>query len=92
MVHLGPRIGPNAYLGVRHTKEHEFEPVLARRREDGESLAPDELIGHPRETPGVYDLDESPKTSIKGPAKVSSRAYRQGWDTIFGGQVSVGEA
>jgi len=29
---------------------------------------------------------------ISGPAKVNSRAYCDGWDTIFGSKQAVGEA
>lgn len=37
--------------------------------------------------PGVSELYRQ-----KGPTKVTSDAYREGWDTIFGGKQQVAEA
>jgi hypothetical protein len=58
---------------------------------DGEPLLPGEDLFKvtPATNPvGAYDMEtvyESPyKTESKGPAKVSSPKYREGWDAIFG--------
>lgn len=39
------------------------------------------------------DCPANPKNQGKsGPSKVTTDAYRSGWDTIFGGKTTVGDA
>jgi hypothetical protein len=70
---------------IRHHSDHRIEPCFVRGVPEDQA---DVELHHRGGT--VYEV--KPKGSPKGPAKVSTRAYRRGWDNIFGGKTRVGEA
>ncbi len=85
LVKLGPP-GPNgARAAIRHTKDHQFELGVVAPT----ALAPEGQAVHL--TPRGGDLYEVTEVTHSGPAQVSSDAYRNGWDRIFGSK-TVGQA
>lgn len=57
---------------------------------DGQAMLPGETFYHvDRETGRVMSATRAPGS---GPAKVSSPAYRDGWDRIFSNKKTVGQA
>lgn len=73
-------------VGILHSKDHTLTPVHCAFVEDGKPLPSDGKLYSRREDSNIYDfsldLGETTKTS-SGPAKVNSKAYRDGYDRIF---------
>jgi len=93
VVSLGPDLG-GVRPYIRHRPDHTIQAGVARCVPDGESLDK-EGIYHLRQREGrnEYDVEPvSPSTARSGPAKVTSNAYRTGWDNIFGAKTPVGQA
>lgn len=94
---VGPSVGGDAHLFVRHTADHRHVPGIMRPVREGEPLTSDVLHVTPKDPKnGVYHVEEiqvpsTPSMSSGRPAKVTSDAFRTGWDGIFGKQ-SVGQA
>lgn len=68
-------------LGVRHT-ETGCRLAAVRPVRDGQSLH-SEAVHMQRRADGNYDCITLHKPASQGPAKVTSDAYRTGWDAIF---------
>jgi hypothetical protein len=67
---------------------------LLKHTEDGESMPDDACFITRMEGTPFYKIGESIaelKSGAKGPAKVNSKSYRDGYDRIFGKQ-TVGQA
>lgn len=89
---LGPEIAP----GVRHCiRPHDDGVEIGTLYNDG--VAPREIEEHPLSEQVVlthHDGDEPHVYEMRscGPAKVNSAKFRDGWDRIFGGKQTVGQA
>lgn len=74
-------------IAVRHHEGCQLDLVPIRRRQPGES-AEGWCAGSPNP-----DGSFSPTpTGHAGPARVTSDAFRSGWDRLFGGKQEVGQA
>lgn len=89
---VGPTLPDGSYSYVRHTAEHAIEVGAMRPHRDGEPLGSNSF--HLEERGGgeyavkpVFD-----GKAHKGPAQVSSEAYRDNWENIFGQRQAVGRA
>ena len=80
--------------GARILRLHKgkIEAAEVRPVREGQNLNSQELVRlHPRENaPRICDIevlhspqDEAPASEASGPARVSSKAYRDNWDRIF---------
>jgi hypothetical protein len=85
----GPALGE---VRLGHECEHGYRPALLRL-DDGtvESRLVRRISGAQGSTPpGDYLIEETRPDgtfkvgSVRGPARVSSRAYRSGWDSTYG--------
>jgi hypothetical protein len=91
-VFLGPSLGDGTHAVVRHNGDHRIEYGTARILEPGQT--PPNNGEHLRLRPkggSVYEVRPVEKGERSGPAQVSTRAYRSGWDNIFGNK-TVGQA
>lgn len=74
---------------VHHATDHETQLVELRSVVEGEPM-PEGAIGcMTRLDDGTYGPVPA---SHAGPARVTSEAYRVGWDRLFGGRHEVGRA
>lgn len=82
---LGVVLPDNSMPVVRHTHDHQYEMGSIRPLEDGKPIQGElvSLEGKPGEWCKVKPMI---KTKTKGPAKVNSREYIEGWTNIFGHQ------
>lgn len=86
---LGPPAKDSGYSFCVRTREDKAELGLVKRLKEGEPIH-GEVVRLRGEAP-VFDV-ESTGVDTSGPPKVTTPAYRQGWDRIFGGEMPVGEA
>lgn len=99
VVQMGPDLGDGSRPFVRHTEDHQVQAGVMRPVVEGKPLAGDgDLVQlEASETPGEYrattmaTIKGGQVTEHKGPAKVASPAYRDGWDALFGHK-TVGQA
>lgn len=92
---VGPDLG-GVRPFVRHTADHRIESGLAKVHVPGTPVTASAVVLKYREA-NLFDVtpvsargcSESPKN---GPAKVSTEAYRKGWDNIFGNKTTIGQA
>jgi len=98
-VHLGPRVGEDGVAFVRCHPDGTTHAGVLRPAKEGEPLY-DGAIRLEHRGPGpVYNVideykRETPQQCCEersGPAKVTTDAYRNGWDNLFGNQ-TVGQA
>lgn len=85
---IGPEVGEGQRLAIRHTEDHQIEAGVIRQVKDGESLPEDSF--HVEQIEG--NRYKYTKVERPGPARVTTPAYRDGWDRIFGGKQAVGQA
>jgi len=86
---LGPEVDGMIPV-VRHTGDHQTQTGIARRLKEGQPLNGSRLIQVQRRPDGLYDFKElSPH---EGPVMVNSKAFRDGWEGIFGQRAAVGSA
>ncbi len=90
----GPQL-PNGFRPfIRHRADHSIQKGLMRPIQDGEPIHDGAFYLERRGDSEVYDVRDEfvmPKSG-KGPAKVSTPAFRQGWDRIFGTKLETPEA
>lgn len=90
IVFLGPPTADGAGVHVLRAREERLEAGELRTLQEGRPIAGEVLTLAPRkDNPRVCDVRESyaPPTArhaSKGPAKVATDAYRDGWDEVFG--------
>ena len=95
VVLLGPPTADGAGLHVIRARDERIEAGELRALEEGRPIVGEVLTLKPRESnPQICDVTDSysPQAASsepaqlghKGPAKVATRAYREGWDEIFG--------
>jgi hypothetical protein len=90
VVILGPPTADGAGVHVLRAREEKVEIGELRALEEGRPIAGEVVTLSPRkDNPRVCDVKDSfraaPSLSLahKGPAKVATEAYRDGWDEIF---------
>jgi len=89
VVLLGPPTADGAGVHVIRAREERIETGELRALQEGKPIVGEVVTLKPRkENPRVCDVADSFSSeggrSHKGPARVSSQAYRDGWDEIFG--------
>lgn len=92
VVLLGPPTADGDGLHVLRAREQRLEAGELRAVKEGRPITGELVTLAPRtENPRVCDVKESVKISSptsrgpkKGPAQVSTTAYRDGWDETFG--------
>ncbi len=91
VVLLGPPTTDGAGVHVLRAREDRIEAGEMRPLKDGVPLAEGAEVVKlsPRPgAPGICDVEvalaRGAPPRAKGPARVSSRSYRQGWDEVFG--------
>lgn len=87
---VGPQIAPDgSCVCLRHTDEHQVGLGVMRPIEDGKPVLNGEVVSLQR-----IEGDRYAVTTLyhAGPSKVSTPAYRDGWDRIFGKEQEVGQA
>lgn len=85
-VWIGPKDDTGQHRAVRDRGDGNLEPAHFRPAKNGEAIPPgSELVFlDPKQgDDGGYDVAASYKS---GPAQVATRAYRDGYDRIFGKQ------
>jgi hypothetical protein len=99
-VSIGPGIGGNARVCMRHTADHRQIPGIMRPIREGEPLTGHVVTIEPKDPQnGIYrvtgDLTipspHAAQMSRGKPAKVSTEAFRTGWENVFGKQ-TIGQA
>lgn len=99
IVHLGPELSDGTHPYLREQGDQLTGGFVSkpRRCREGEALHGSGIImkhrgpGPSFNVVGEWDVPAATPSESKGPAKVTSDAYRAGWDNIFGKKV-VGEA
>lgn len=92
IVFLGPPTADGVGVHVLRAREERLEAGELRTLQEGRPIAGEVLTLAPRkDNPRVLDVKDSyspPATrhAAKGPAKVATDAYRDGWDEVFGKQ------
>ena len=95
VVLLGPPTADGAGIHVLRARDQRIEAGELRALQEGRPFTGEIVTLRPRESnPHVCDVTDSyaPSASAappaqlghKGPAKVATNAYREGWDEIFG--------
>lgn len=92
------RMSDGSIVGVRHRACGDSEAGVMKILKDGEAIPNVEggeiamLRGGGEGPWDVETLYRCGEGSPKGPAKVSTEAYRTGWEGVFGARGGVGEA
>ncbi|HSO34787.1 MAG TPA: hypothetical protein VLT33_19770 [Labilithrix sp.] len=96
VVLLGPPTADGAGVHVIRARDERIEAGELRAIQEGRPIVGEIVTLKPRESnPHICDVTDSfsvqaaspaPPAQLghKGPAKVATRAYREGWDEIFG--------
>ncbi|MBX3188849.1 MAG: hypothetical protein KF819_17655 [Labilithrix sp.] len=89
VVVLGPPTADGNGVHVLRAREERLETGELRAIAEGKPIVGEVVTLKPRDdNPRVCDVQESyaakAPASHKGPAKVATQAYREGWDEIFG--------
>ncbi len=93
VVVLGPPTADGAGVHVLRARDEKIETGELRALQEGRPIVGEVVSLEPRkENPRVCDVRSSyapPSTAAaatahKGPARVATQAYRDGWDEIFG--------
>lgn len=90
IVFLGPPTADGGGVHVLRAREERLEAGELRTLQEGRPITGEVLTLAPRkDNPRVLDVKDSyspPATrhASKGPAKVATDAYRDGWDEVFG--------
>lgn len=90
VVVLGPPTADGNGVHVIRAREERVETGELRALEEGRPILGEVVTLKPREdNPRICDVQESygaktTQATHKGPAKVSTDAYREGWEEIFG--------
>jgi hypothetical protein len=93
VVLLGPPTADGTGVHVLRARDERIETGELRALQEGRPISGEIVTLKPRESnPRLCDVTESyspraveaPQLGHKGPAKVATAAYREGWDEIFG--------
>lgn len=94
----GPELPNGDRLCVEHKEGHELRAGVMHMAKEGEPMPDDAVVIKPMEGTPFYEVGESVAdlkagaAGAKGPAKVNSAAFRDGYDRIFGKRAEVGQA
>jgi len=92
----GPELPGGARPYIRHTPDHQFQAGVMRPVREGEALYDGAFHLEHKDGPiyRVTDLYSKSEATLghKGPANVTSPAFRENYDNIFGKKVAVGSA
>ncbi len=96
VISVGPNLGGICPF-VRHHADHSIETGLARIAEPGQIPTSANPLYLTHRQDNVFDVQTmsrggSDVAPTKGPAKVNSPAYKDGWENIFGNKTPVGQA
>jgi len=97
---VGPQVGPDTRLFVRHMPDHKMVAGVMRPLREGESLLSGGVFTVEPKDPanGVYKVQDIPipkphGATSSGPAQVATDDYRDSSERTFGGKVQpVGRA
>lgn len=103
VVLLGPPTADGAGVHVIRAREEGIETGELRALQEGRPITGEIVTLKPRkENPRICDVADSYSPSSgsrgaqgaghKGPARVASKAYREGWDEIFGSSSTSGKS
>ena len=90
---LGPPTADGAGVHVIRARDEHIETGELRALQEGRPITGEVVTLKPRkENPHICDVADSyaphaagaAEAGHKGPARVTSKAYREGWDEIFG--------
>lgn len=91
---FGPPLPDGGIPYIRHREDHTITQGVAHVLRDGQPVDPrTEIVrldpdeGYRYRVTSIYEGAAS-----KGPSKITTDAYRSGWDQIFGKKAPVGEA
>jgi hypothetical protein len=97
VVILGPPTADGGGVHVLRAREQRIEAGELRALRDGQPITGELVTLTPRpDAPNVCDVKESVRvpgpaaSARKGPARVASNAYRDGWDEVFAAPASPG--
>jgi hypothetical protein len=84
------------YTYVRHLPDHSAEVGVLRIPEEGKSMQSPIALKAVNDQ-GLFEVEDlrssgGPTQTTKGPAKITTEEYRTGWNRIFGGSKTVGQA
>jgi hypothetical protein len=83
-VSVGPEIVPGKHVGVINDGEDGPRPTVLLARVEGEPLTDDAMVlDNPDEIITPYSTVGELRS---GARRANSRAYRDGWDRVFGGK------
>jgi hypothetical protein len=88
----GPPLPGGARMCLHHGTDHTVRTGVMKPMEDGKPIEEDAILLEQREGTGLYNVVGSVSDLKKGPSKVNSPAFRDGWDRIFGKPATVGKA
>lgn len=98
VMHLGPELGEGLRPYIRHRSDCAVETGFLKQAGTGRDEAShcDGIVRlTSTEAPDTFEVEtlyERSGAGHTGPARVSSPAFREGWDRIFGGPKAVGQA
>lgn len=91
LISLGPQLPNGDVFCIRHKGDHTIEGGVLSVLPEGDTTSAEvgqEVVHLKHRAGSTYEVTES----NKGPAMVNSSAFRSGWDSIFGGRPTVGQA
>lgn len=88
----GPPLPGGARMCLHHAEDHTVRPGVMKPMEHGKPIEEDAMLLEQREGTGLYNVVGSLSDLKKGPSKVNSPAFKEGWDRIFGKPAPVGSA
>jgi len=88
----GPSLPGGARMCLHHGTDHTIRTGVMKPMEDGKPIEEDAVLLEQREGTGLYNVVGSVSDLKKGPSKVNSPAFRNGWDRVFGKPATVGKA
>ncbi len=91
---VGAQLPDGTFPILHHTPDHQVAVGTVKPLKEGENAAGSDLVQLKPNEDGTYALEylyrttkhgvEAGTTEVKGPAKVNNRAFRSGWDGIWG--------
>ncbi len=90
---MGPSLSNGVRPFVRHRSDCSTETGFVKRVQEGEPIYDGAMLLEPRNNePGAFNVRGTYQSNQSGPPKVTTNEYRDGWDRIFGGTATVGQA